>query len=65
VDENSGQALDPDNGMINPPGSCPTTGSKFCARALEFPGEVTYDGQYHIAPGVDITVDYNDQRFKN
>ncbi len=65
VDGTTGEALDPDGGMVNPPGSCQTSGSEYCSRALEYPGEVTYDGQYHIASGVDITTDYNEQKFKN
>lgn len=65
VDGDTGDALDPDNGLVSPPGNCVEIAPKFCARALEYPGEVTYDGQYHIASGVDITTDYDSQLFKN
>lgn len=65
VDGDTGEALDPDNGMTSPPLDCGVSGSDYCARALEYPGEVTYDGQYHIGSGVDITTDYDDQLFKN
>lgn len=66
VDGSTGEALDPDGGMVNPPTSCQPSGSEYCSRALEYPGEVTFSGgQYHIASGVDITTDYNEQKFKN
>ncbi|HET9431688.1 MAG TPA: hypothetical protein VFO70_10965 [Chitinophagaceae bacterium] len=66
VDEFTGEAIDPDNGLLNPPGDCPALGSEFCARALTYPGEVTFvGGKYHIATGVDITEDFDDQRMKN
>jgi hypothetical protein len=65
VDPDAGTALDPDAGMTSPPGACLNSGSKFCARSLTYPGEVTYDGAYHIASGVDITTDYDNELFKN
>jgi len=64
VHETTGEATNPDAGSVSVPGTC-STGNKYCARALEYPGEVTYDGSYHIGSGVDITTAYDDEAFKN